>query len=276
MATSTTRLGLRKPDPDPVTGDDVDVQADLNDNYDKIDGVVSATVCTSGTRPTTTAFIGQIIFETDTAFLYICTAAGPVWRRVTMENSTGDIVVTGQLKAENNTQRSKAYLSAQTTLANSTAETMIAQFTIAASEAIVGAAWRLRAWGLFGVTGTPTLTFRTRLGGTGGSSNASSGAQTIQSGVTNRLWASEQTLVCTSTGISANWYSQFYVRMSGVLAGAAPFINDGAELTSIMDGTSVMVESSVASKAFGLSAQWSAASASNSITCQGFLAERIA
>lgn len=65
MATSTTRLGLRKPDPDPLTGDFVDAQADLNDNWDNIDGKLPLIVCTSGTRPGT-PYQGMQIFETDT------------------------------------------------------------------------------------------------------------------------------------------------------------------------------------------------------------------
>lgn len=62
MATSTTRLGLRKPDgtdkPNRVT--------DLNDNWDKVDLAVGATAVTSGTRPTTNLFTGKRIYETDT------------------------------------------------------------------------------------------------------------------------------------------------------------------------------------------------------------------
>ena len=65
MATTTTRLGLRKPDPDPLTGDFVDAQADLNDNWDNIDGKIGLVVCTSGTRPGS-PFTGMTIYETDT------------------------------------------------------------------------------------------------------------------------------------------------------------------------------------------------------------------
>lgn len=43
MATNTPNLQLRKPDPDPVTGDDVDINLDLNDNWDKIDTAYAAT-----------------------------------------------------------------------------------------------------------------------------------------------------------------------------------------------------------------------------------------
>lgn len=65
----TTRLGLQKPDPDPVTGDFVDVQV-LNDNSDAIDGVISFTICTNPTRPSP-PFAGQAILETDTGDAYV-------------------------------------------------------------------------------------------------------------------------------------------------------------------------------------------------------------
>lgn len=61
MATTTTRLGLRKP----AGSDTVSVTTDLDANYDKIDTAISMTVCTSSTRPST-PFQGQEIYETDT------------------------------------------------------------------------------------------------------------------------------------------------------------------------------------------------------------------
>jgi len=64
VGTNTTRLALFKPDPDPVTGDDVDV-VDLNNNSDKIDAAAGFTVCTSSTRPAS-PWDGQPIYETDT------------------------------------------------------------------------------------------------------------------------------------------------------------------------------------------------------------------
>lgn len=72
MATTTTRLGLRKPN-FAGGGDNINGPLDLNANWDKIDSIAGFTVCTSGTRPT--AFQGQCIYETDTGKAYICTVA---------------------------------------------------------------------------------------------------------------------------------------------------------------------------------------------------------
>jgi len=60
MATTTTKLGLIKPD----LTDVVDV-GNLNDNADDIDAAVGFTICTSATRPAT-PWAGQVIYETDT------------------------------------------------------------------------------------------------------------------------------------------------------------------------------------------------------------------
>lgn len=88
MATVTTRLGLRKPDPNPVTGDFVDVANDLNNNWDIIDGKIGFTVCTSGTRPAT-PFQGQHIYEADTGNTLLCVSTGPaVWKRLYAESQS--------------------------------------------------------------------------------------------------------------------------------------------------------------------------------------------
>ena len=71
MATSTTRLGLRKPDGSPG-GDNIDVDQDISGSMDKIDDAVGAHVCTSGTRPTgAQRWDGRIIYETDTRRKYM-------------------------------------------------------------------------------------------------------------------------------------------------------------------------------------------------------------
>jgi hypothetical protein len=65
MATSTTKLGLIKPD----FVDVVDI-TDLNSNADDIDAAVGFTICTNATRPAS-PFTGQSIFETDTGDSFI-------------------------------------------------------------------------------------------------------------------------------------------------------------------------------------------------------------
>lgn len=65
----TTRLKLKKPDGNPETGDYLDVDV-LNQNADKVDSVISFTMCSSTTRPGV-PFQGQAILETDTGKAYV-------------------------------------------------------------------------------------------------------------------------------------------------------------------------------------------------------------
>jgi hypothetical protein len=84
MATTTTRLVLRKPDPTPGTGDLVNASLDLNANWDKVDAAVGAVACTSGARPAS-PFNGQFARETDTGNLILWN--GGLWVRVFFEGS---------------------------------------------------------------------------------------------------------------------------------------------------------------------------------------------
>jgi hypothetical protein len=65
MATTTTRMGLRKPDPTDV----VSVSTDLNSPYDTVDLNIGVRICTSGSRPGS-PFSGLVIYETDTKRKY--------------------------------------------------------------------------------------------------------------------------------------------------------------------------------------------------------------
>lgn len=78
---STARLALNKPNPDPVTGDFVDISV-LNANFDKLDAAIGAIPVTSGTRPSA-PFNGQFIRETDTGRVFLCVGTGPaIWVEV--------------------------------------------------------------------------------------------------------------------------------------------------------------------------------------------------
>lgn len=82
----TTRLVMNKPDPDPVTGDVVDISK-LNENFDKLDAAIGATICTSGTRPSS-PWHGQFIRETDNRRLYVWNATQSAWDQVLIGNGT--------------------------------------------------------------------------------------------------------------------------------------------------------------------------------------------
>lgn len=95
--TPTTRLLLRKPDPDPSTGDLINVSLDLNGNWDKIDGAIGKTICTSGTRPTgVDRWDGREIYETDTRRSYMWSAALTTWLPLLVGRGTDGPYLLGQ------------------------------------------------------------------------------------------------------------------------------------------------------------------------------------
>lgn len=72
MSTTTSRLGLLKPD----GNEDVNVDTHLNNNLDALDQNIGFRTCTSGTRPTT-VWAGMAIRETDTGALYVSNGTSP-------------------------------------------------------------------------------------------------------------------------------------------------------------------------------------------------------
>lgn len=187
-----------------------------------------------------------------------------------------DVTVGGDLFLVGGTTTYRNRLSSAATVANTVTETFLASMTIPANDAVVGAEYRIKAFGTYGVTATPTLNIRVRLGGVGGTSWAQTGALTTQSGVTNRLWIVEQLLMCESVGVSASWTGPLHAKLTGILAGSAPFVNDTAEITTVIDGTASTTVDSTISNVFGITATWGTANAANTITCKGFVAERVA
>jgi len=73
MATTTTRLGLTKPD----YSDNVDID-DINDNMDSLDVAAGAKTVTSSTRPAS-PYDGQFIYETDTQAAYVYDDSITTW-----------------------------------------------------------------------------------------------------------------------------------------------------------------------------------------------------
>lgn len=76
---TTTRLALVKPDPNPATGDFVDITT-LNANADKMDAAAGAFPCTAATRPIApNLWDGRLIRETDTRRVLVWNATQAVW-----------------------------------------------------------------------------------------------------------------------------------------------------------------------------------------------------
>lgn len=90
MATTTTRMGLRKPG----TSDTVNVTTDLDNNFDLLDAGASTTQATTTTRPST-PFQGQAVFETDTGLLVVSNGTLPASGSWTYVGSKSRIMTSG-------------------------------------------------------------------------------------------------------------------------------------------------------------------------------------
>lgn len=155
------------------------------------------------------------------------------------------------------------------TLANSTTETVVGTFTIPANDAVIGATYRARMIANVSFLASAQLTWRARLGGVAGTTLAVIGPTTLSgTGQTNKESAVTAHLVCVSTGAAGTWFALADETRNTTQAGAAGDVQLGST-----DGT--VTRDTTASNAFVITAQWAAASASNTLTARCVM-ERVA
>lgn len=159
--------------------------------------------------------------------------------------------------------------STATTLTNSTTETALATYPIGAADAAVGAVYRISGWGTAVCTGTPTMTFRARLGGAAGTSMIALGAVTLRSGMADGYWEAEFLVSCVSTGASGTWAPKLTTQHN--------FLTSATTYTALGPITAAPVtrDTTIANDMV-FTGQWSASSSSNIIICRGFDARRVA
>lgn len=160
-----------------------------------------------------------------------------------------------------------------TAVANTTTETIILpDTTLPALTLAQGKAVRGRIFGKYSNTGTPTITFKVRLGGVAGTVIMVTPAITTPSGVTNvpfeidfviqqRLDGSSGTVIGYGRATVHSGSAPTVASATGAPA-VAPLTAGGATApaTASLDLT--------ASQALSVTATWSAASASNTLTAQ--------
>jgi hypothetical protein len=191
--TFTSRLGLRKPDPDPSTGDFITVTTDINASMDKIDAAVGKTICTSGTRPTgSDRWDGREIYETDTRRSYMWSAAVTNWLPLLIGRGTDGPYLLGQSTDTNgegiNVRGSAA-----------SADVWRARVTSDANSRHVMKANGDQSWGP-GSAGTDLTFGRTGSGiGTLGGSLVTTGGVTVGAGGGNVLVRLQETVIGTPT-----------------------------------------------------------------------------
>lgn len=331
MSTLTTRLALEKPDPDPITGDDVDVSV-INDNSDRLDANIGFVICTAATRPAT-PWDGMPIYETDTNRFYAYVEGG--WTQlvgvsgtvdaqaiafirasivddIIQSRITGDsvdrLVVdadgkinwgSGAATRDTNLYRSgpdalktddsfivagsllttpaggslSAKPGVQTVVSNTTTQTALATITLPASEPVVATTvWRIKLKCRASVTGTPTLTIRSRVGGT--VSTAAPIVITASSGVSDHPVTIEAELAFSAVGAGSGVARVITtVQESLSVSGSGPFT---AVTRQDLPSSLTSLNTTAGTLVFDVTVQWSAASSSNSITVNSAEVARIA
>lgn len=159
-----------------------------------------------------------------------------------------------------------------TAVANTTTETIIfPNVTIPANYMQDGRVLRMRAFGKLSTTGTPTITFAIRWGGVSGTILATTEAITMGSGVTNVNWALEAILQTRSNGATGTLFVMGEVGIHTATGTVAANVFG----VSGFDAPAAVTVDLTADTALSLTADWSAASSSNTLTGHVYLIESL-
>jgi hypothetical protein len=167
-----------------------------------------------------------------------------------------------------------------TAVANTTTEAIIfPNLTIPANFMQDGRTVRITAYGKYSTTGTPTITFALRWGGISGTIVCQSGALVGASGVTDALWRLEILLTVRANGATGT------VMANGVamlFSGTAPTVGSATGAAAVGPMTvagqlapAVATVDLTVDTALSLTADWSAASASNTLTGLNYVLEAL-
>lgn len=150
-----------------------------------------------------------------------------------------------------------------TAVHTTTTETIIfPNVTIPANYMADGRVLRLRAFGKLSTTGTPTITFAIRWGGVSGTVLATSEAITCASGAANTAWSIEAFIQTRSNGSSGSLLVMGDVAVNLT----ASTQTSGVFGVSGFDAPAAVTVDLTADTALSLTADWSASSASNTLT----------
>lgn len=165
-----------------------------------------------------------------------------------------------------------------TAIANTTTEAIIfPNITIPANYMQDGRVLRVTAFGRYSVTGTPTLVFALRWGGVSGTVIAQTGTITAGSGVTAAQWNLNAIIQTRSNGATGTVFVQGEVTLHEDAAAVAGTVTNYG-MANPMASAGVATPAAVtvdltADTALSITADWSAASASNTLTGHIYLVE---
>lgn len=165
-----------------------------------------------------------------------------------------------------------------TAVANTTTETIIfPNITIPANYMQDGRVLRVTAYGRYSVTATPTLTVALRWGGVAGTVLATSAAQVCGSGVVAGIWKVNALVQTRANGATGSLFSVGELILGEDAAGTAGTVTNYA-MTGFMSSAGAATPAAAtvdltADTAFSITADWSAASASNTLTGHVYIVE---
>lgn len=174
-----------------------------------------------------------------------------------------------------------------TAIATSTTETILfPNVTIPANYLQDGRCLRLRAWGAYGTTATPTLTFTIRWGGVSGTVISKSGAAVTTSGTgggasMTAMWSLEAVIQTRSNGSAGTLMSNGEVILYTSTVGTAGTVTNYGMPVVLASGstggtTPVAVTADLtADTALSLTATWGTSNAANSIQGLNYTIEAI-
>ena len=157
-----------------------------------------------------------------------------------------------------------------TAIASTTTETIIfPNITIPANYMQDGRVLRLTAYGKLSTTGTPTMTFAIRWGGVSGTVLATTEAITLGNGVSNVNWSIRALIQTRSNGATG---SLFVMGDTSIHTSSSAVASNVFGVSGYDAPTAVTVDLT-ADTALSLTADWSANSASNTLTGHVYIVE---
>lgn len=150
-----------------------------------------------------------------------------------------------------------------TTVANTTTATALTGFSVPAGDPAAGAVYRLRGYGVYSTTGTPTLAFALNWGGT---AIATVPAITLPSSISAAPFTYEGEIVFRS-GTSATGMLRVMIDTSKTTDAASTYLGVSAAAVTVTTSSA---------ETLAVAATWGTASASNTISLLGGSVERIA
>ena len=160
-----------------------------------------------------------------------------------------------------------------TAVANSTTETVIfPNVTIPGNFLQDGRTIRLRMFGKYSTTGTPTMTFKVRWGGVTGTVIVTTAAVTAPSTVTNALFDLELLITTRSNGSTGTVMANGEVTLHTGTAGSP---TDAALTAGGQTAPAAVTLDLTADTALSVSVTWGTASASNTLTGVNYIIEAL-